>query len=211
MTRSRLGFLTLCLPTALAAFAASRPGRAAGIPTKPATSPATLPATAALSPAAPPATGPAVSDPARLRAAVLRLGSASAVVREQATGELWAIGRPAEPALRAAAAGGDPEIAARARAILQDFQLGITPDTPPFVLEAIRLYRQGDALERRRALTQLSQTAGADGSGPLLRLYAQERDASWRSEILSRVHGDGVAALARRALLGGEEALAAQL
>src|SRR5205814_2756269 len=103
---------------------------------------------------------------------------------------------------RAAAAGDDPEIAARARAILQDFQLGITPDTPPFILDAIRQYRQGDPLERRRALTQLGQSAGADGRGPLLRLYAQEPDASWRQEILSRLHGDGVAALARTALLG---------
>jgi len=211
MARSRLGLATLWVPVALAAAALCRDTVAAGPASRPSTLPSTAPVAASIrSPSTAPSTRPGAPDPNRLRAAVLRLGSGSPRLREQATRELWSVGRAAEPALRAAAEGDDPEVAARARSILQDFRLGVTPDTPSFILEAVSQYRQGDVMQRRRALALLGGSA-SDGRGPLLRLYAEEQDANWRKEILTRLQGDGPGELARTALLGGEEALAGQL
>jgi len=64
-----------------------------------------------------PTSAPAVS-PQRVAALIAQLGDASVTRREQASRELAKVGLPAVAALRRAAVGDDPEIAARAKLLL---------------------------------------------------------------------------------------------
>ena len=76
--------------------------------------------------------------------AVRQLGDDDFQVREQATRFLWSAGKAAEPALRGALKSGDPEVARRARTLLDRFQWGIYPDTPPEIVALVDRYRTGD-------------------------------------------------------------------
>src|SRR5439155_20484856 len=83
------------------------------------------------------------------------LGHPAYPVREKAQRELWTRGTAAVPALERAARDPDPEVARRARELLDTFGWGILPDTPPDVLRLIRRF-QGDKPEgRKAALTEL--------------------------------------------------------
>lgn len=97
---------------------------------------ATLRAPAAGAGAAP-ATRPIDVEDAKSVRAVRDLGSDDFAVRERATKQLWAAGARAGPALKEAAAGDDPEAALRARTVLRKIRLGVRPDAPPDVLEAL--------------------------------------------------------------------------
>ncbi len=81
---------------------------------------------------------PPASDPVR------DLASPDYRTRERATAELWARGEAARPALEAALASPDPEVAGRAGRILDRFDEGDAPGTPPAVRELIQRYRAAD-------------------------------------------------------------------
>src|SRR5437899_2661576 len=82
----------------------------------------------AMAGAAEPATAQAGGDDDAMVAAQVRaLGGPDFLERKRATSWLWRHGRAAEPALRAASAGRNPEAATRARALLLDIRYGISP------------------------------------------------------------------------------------
>src|SRR4051812_37636007 len=74
-------------------------------------------------------TSPSSSVPVRVADLISRLGDADPAAREEAALRLWLIGRPAEGALRQAADGDDPELAARARTLVDDLWMGMCPDS----------------------------------------------------------------------------------
>jgi tetratricopeptide (TPR) repeat protein len=123
---------------------------------------------------------------------------------------LWLIGNAAAPALREAAGGDDPELAIRARSLLDDLRMGISPDAPQVVIDSMRQYRGGDEEQRVRGLNALAK-AGAVGRLPLLRLFLVERDGSHKQEVLSRIREVGFGNIARTALLAGEDFAAERL
>jgi len=71
------------------------------------------------------------------------LGSPNFRAREAATKALWKMGEKARPALEATAQGTNVEAATRAQSILDKFEWGIFPDTPPELLEKITAFRSG--------------------------------------------------------------------
>src|SRR5947207_5250610 len=82
--------------------------------------------------------------PEKIARAILELGDSSFAVRERASRFLWSAGKSAELALKDAAKGDDPEIAARAKDILGDITYGISPHTPKEVATIVRSYRNGE-------------------------------------------------------------------
>ena len=83
------------------------------------------------------------ADPASPDELAKDLGSTNFRAREAATKNLWKMGEKARPALEAAAKGTNVEAAGRAQSILDKFEWGIFPDTPPETLELITLFRGG--------------------------------------------------------------------
>ena len=108
------------------------------------------------------------------------LGSGVFSTRERAGGQLWQRGREAIPALEKAAAGANPEVARRARAVLDRLDWGDFPDTPPAVLKQIARFRAGTPDEQKAALTDLLKLGGpgrsAAGSILSRNLPADTRD-----------------------------------
>ena len=108
------------------------------------------------------------------------LGSPVFTVREKATRALWQLGEKARPALEEAVKGGDAEVAQRAREVLDKFDAGIFPDTPPAVLQQIREFRTG-LLEKQHSAVAALVRLGEPGL-PALRLlltketYPESRD-----------------------------------
>src|SRR5688500_3528576 len=126
----------------------------------------------------------------RIAEAVRDLGADDFRVREKAGEVLWSLGDAAVPALKEAAAGDDPEVSRRARAVLDKFAYGIRPDTPRAVLDLLEQYRTGNERQKQAAAEAL---ASLELPGPqvLLKLCLEERDEAMR---LMTVH-----ALARMA------------
>lgn len=92
---------------------------------------------------------PAVTDLVR------DLASPQFAVRERASRELWALGPAAVAAVRAAAAGTDPEATRRAKDLLDKFDAGIFPDTPAAVLARIAEFRAGQQTAAVTGLVKL--------------------------------------------------------
>lgn len=121
---------------------------------------------------------PDESDPdlaARIARLIDQLGATGFEQRETATRQLWNIGRPAESALRLAAASSNAEVAARARAILADFDYGIFADTDPNIRATIVSFRDGNQLDKREAARQLMNAGQVD---TLIRLILKEKQFS---------------------------------
>jgi hypothetical protein len=127
-------------------------------------------------------TRPAASDES-INALIDRLADPDPTQRDAAAKSLWSLGHPAEPALRKAAAEGNPEIARRSKAILRDFTYGLYPDAPHEIFTLLDQYRKGDAQEKRAAVLGLGG-AGVPGIRVLLKLREDERDANWKGLIL---------------------------
>src|SRR5436309_356067 len=126
------GLLTLAAGGAAAVARGDSPGPAgardaatsavAPPATRPTTSPTTAPSTTTAANWSP--TAGTAEDP-RLAKAIVQLGSGNYRAREEAATVLWSMGDRALPALRWAAASGDPELAMRARALLESFAYGV--------------------------------------------------------------------------------------
>jgi len=150
---------------------------------------------ALMHPGAPPATAHAPTGPSDpIAAAVLDLGDPDVRVRERATRFLWEAGEAALAALTAAVDAGDPETATRARGIIADIRCGISPATPPEVVEAVRLYRSGTEDDKRQAISVLKETDSPAALGALARLLRLERDLHLRRMLFGALSARGCAA-----------------
>jgi tetratricopeptide (TPR) repeat protein len=125
-------------------------------------------------------------DQAEIACAIAKLGDPDAAVRDRATAGLWAAGKMAEPALQQASNSDDPEIARRARSLLNRIQLGLYPDTPQEVLDLIEQYPRGDAATRQAATTALANQ-GNRGLRALLGLRRFVHDPASRAAIIQAV------------------------
>jgi hypothetical protein len=83
--------------------------------------------------------------PAQIEQWIKQLGDSEFLVRESATRKLWEAGDHAEGALQKATRSDDPEVAKRAREILDKFKWGIYPDTPREVADLITSYQEPPA------------------------------------------------------------------
>ncbi len=168
----------LIIATAAVAIGADEKGAA----------PATAPAAPSRRAPADAATAPPTE--AALRDAIDALGAADAAERERAAARLWSAGPAAEPLLKSAAAGEDvtPEVAARARRVLEDLEAGLDPGSPADVVALTREYhRAGD--DRRRRLVQQLGVAGVPGWRVVARLWAREGNARRRAAVFGPVAG----------------------
>jgi len=119
-------------------------------------------------------------------ALVRDLGSAFFATREQAAATLWKRGREAVPALEKAAADPNPEVARRAREILDKFRWGVFPDTPPAVLKLIDQFRAGTPAERKTALVALTR-GGPAGCAAARAVLRQDLPADARDPLVAHL------------------------
>jgi tetratricopeptide (TPR) repeat protein len=124
---------------------------------------------------------------AEIRQAVEQLGSPVFSRRQEASALLWRAGQEAEPALERALSNGDPEVALRARTILEQFRYGIYPDTPPEIVRIIENFRGGDLIIKRAALKQLRDRGEIQ---TLLALLKLEDSDQLRTQLTREFAGD---------------------
>lgn len=91
---------------------------------------------------------------------VHNLGADRFEMRERATEALRYIGPAAREALEAAVKSEDPEVRVRARRLLEDLRLGITPDWPSEAVLLARRFDQMNNEERLNAMNRISQMLG---------------------------------------------------
>lgn len=128
------------------------------------------------------ATAAAAPTAEEITRAVEQLGDKAPAVRKKATDFLRAAGRAAEPALKDAARSKDPEVARRAKEILDEFKWGVYPDTPKKVLDLIAKYRTGDANAKRAVVADLARMNTA-GYTVLLKIVTAEESPEFRTEV----------------------------
>ncbi len=143
---------------------------------------------------------------ADIERAVRELGHDDYAVRRRATHELWRAGEAAEPALRAALESPDPEVASRARWILERVRFGLLPDTPPQLVQLIEQFRYGNDAARREVLRRLTESGRIELAVQLIRSdpepATRERLLNW---MVSDI-GQGV----RQLILDGKLPVARQ-
>jgi len=170
-----------------------------------------------LCPPAPAADTPAPEsrrDP--LAEAVEQLGSSDPGVREEATRLLWSAGTRAEPDLRRASDANannpdtEPEVAARARALLEKIESGVRPDTPPKALELAVRYKANPNRDIRLGAARGLIELGDPAAPMLLRLWAREIDPQVKAGVLEAMR-TSYARYARLLLIDGDDATAEQL
>ena len=123
---------------------------------------------------------------AQIDEAVQKLGDDDPAVRKAGSRFLWSAGSSAEGELKAAAASPDPEVAARAAAVLDDFRTGLTPDAPAELRGLVARYRAGDATARQAAAAQLLQDF-PKSLPVVLHLTARDPDAEVRKAAFRRL------------------------
>ena len=123
------------------------------------------------------------------------LGAARYDVRERATEALRRIGAPAIPALEKAADSDDPEIRTRAREILGDVRLGISPDWPSEMVLLVRHYNELGDNERSQALYRIGQTLREKAVPFLLARLTSEnaQEANYAVSAIQRINSDEAA------------------
>ena len=110
--------------------------------------------------------------------AVAQLGSLSFREREAASNELWELGAAAVEELAKASKSGDPEVARRARILLDRIRSGIGPDTPAEIVELVQRYGTGT---RAQKITVLERLRGLGAFVQIIRLHHFEEDETVRS------------------------------
>jgi hypothetical protein len=118
-----------------------------------------------------------------LDAALSGLASGSFSQRELAVRQLWKIGLPAAPRLRALLEVESAEIRDRAAAILADFDYGITPDLPEESVRVLRLFRKSDPTAQKKILEHLCDQGECE---LLARLLVHIEDHHLRRLVFSR-------------------------
>ena len=90
-----------------------------------------------------------------IAALVEDLGHPVYSIRERASRELWKRGAAAREAVAVAAKSSDAEVARRAKDLLEKFDWGIFPDTPPEVTKQLQEFRSGDFNRQKPAVLAL--------------------------------------------------------
>lgn len=90
-------------------------------------------------------------------ALVRDLGAGDYATRERASAALRQLGMAALPSLEQVEHSADPEVRERAREILVDLRLGLTPDWPAEMAALVRGYRQLDAAARPDVLQRVAK------------------------------------------------------
>lgn len=136
-----------------------------------------------------------------------RLGSENFRDREDALRELWEQGMESEALLREHAASDDPEVAWRARQVLQLLELKLAPDTSPRIVKLVESFLHAKSInEREDAFSDLLELAAYP---QLIRLPRQLAKGETRDNYQRRVDSI-VSEVAREMILEGkdQEALA---
>lgn len=139
---------------------------------------------------------------------VRQLGDDSYRVREEASAKLWEMGEKAMEVLERAGGNQDPEVAFRARILLQRIQTGILPGTPQEIVELVQRYHRGGAATKRAVMEQLAKVGAY---AQILRLYRFERDAEARDACAELVNEVLVKAVDAELLKGDVDAAEALL
>ena len=108
-------------------------------------------------------------------------------VREAATKRIWQMGRIAEPYLRRAVAQDSAELFYRGKKILNEFKLGLYPDTPENIRNLVQTYRTGSNQDKELAINNLIRLEETD---ILIRLVKQENDPNIRATVATRIAAD---------------------
>lgn len=135
---------------------------------------------------------PAGPPPRALEELVADLGDPVFAVREKAQRELWARGDAAIPALEKALRDDNPEIARRARELLDKFSWGLRPDTPPEVLRLLRQFQAGDkdpqkSIEVRKAAILELLKLGTPGIAVARALLGKNLPPEARAQVIAHV------------------------
>ena len=108
-------------------------------------------------------------------------------VREAATKRIWQMGRIAEPYLRQAVAQDSAELFYRGKKILNEFKLGLYPDTPENIRNLVQTYRTRSIQDKELAINNLIRLEETD---ILIRLVKQENDPNIRATVATRIAAD---------------------
>ena len=128
-----------------------------------------------------------VEQQSRISKLIEELGSARFAIRENATRELWSIGRAAENQLRKAAQSKNAEVAERAQAILSDFDYGIYPTTNRATKTIILAFRDGNINQKKNAGNSLL----AEGKiRTLIKLILKEKDRLKIAPLVQELFGN---------------------
>ena len=149
---------------------------------------ATIAILLAVGPAIDAAPAPQGPTPEQIQKAVDDLGSGRFAVRERASRTLWEAGAAAEAALTVAATSADAETATRARTILDKFDWGLYPNTPPEIVKLIEEFRGGDAAVRQGTIGKFMKLKPSRFS-TLRKLIAHEQEPEARKEMFLRMAG----------------------
>ncbi len=148
----------------------------------------------------PPAKAP---SPEQIAEWVRNLSSVDFPVRQRASRNLWEAGRTAEPELRKAVNDPDAEVVRRAREILDRFDWGVLPDTPPAVCALIEKYRANPNTSGEVIPGLFTQ--GVHGFTALMRMSAMEKEPNLRQSLHDQL-GNELPRFAAELLLEGKYA-----
>ena len=126
---------------------------------------------------------------------IKQIGSDNFKIRESATQKLWKFGRIAEPLLRDALKNGGPELRYRGTKILEEFELGLYPDTPEDIAKLINDYRSGVGVKKEAAIIKMAELGKTE---LLMKLIKRENDIGIRkmvAQIVGRNISEQVPAL----------------
>ena len=117
---------------------------------------------------------------------IKKLSSPDFKTRESATQDLWKLGRSAEHLLREAITNGNAELKYRGTKVLEEFELGLYPDTPKEISELINNYRSGNVSEKEAAIIKMAELGQTK---LLMKLVRREKNPGIRklvAQIVSR-------------------------
>ncbi|MBY0228923.1 MAG: hypothetical protein K2W96_06575, partial [Gemmataceae bacterium] len=108
-------------------------------------------------------------------------------VWRRAADDLWHAGGRAVPALKAMLKGHpDPDAKLRAALVLSRLAWGIRPETPAAIVALIERYRDGDAAQKRDAVSRLLKE-GAAGYSALRLVLAREGDPAMKAAVAAEL------------------------
>ena len=143
------------------------------------------------------ATAPSAEE---IRGHIDALGSDDFREREAASTAVWKLGRAAETALKEAVKSGNAELRYRGGKILDEFGLGLYPDTPKETRLLVQRFRKGNTASRQMAVQELARKGETD---LLIKLVKRERDPAMRNTVAGLI-AQNVSEMAPKHIFDGE-------